>query len=275
MISVLIPSKNRPKEFKRFIESLLNTADKPESIEIILYLDESENLNYENHPQVRTVRGDLKVLSQMYNFCATSAKGDIWFLAADDIKCWTTSWDSSIISIYEQSFDPFRVIHGNDLSPNAQNFGTHFFIHRHWFETLGYIFPKNENIFASDLWMTNLAKIINKDVYLPTIVLEHLHPSWGKAPLDSVYLAKMAREHKHTKASKIDYSDVSLYTEAIISLKRSPNWIESIDSSPNLSSNFADVRFETSFWHRATNFLRWRYISLRIYSYKKSRRKSI
>ncbi len=275
MISVLIPSKNRPKEFKRFIESLLNTADKPESIEIILYLDESENLNYENHPQVRTMHGNLKILSQMYNLCATSAKGDIWFLAADDIKSWTTSWDSSVISIYEQSSDPFRVIHGNDLSPNAQNFGTHFFIHRLWFETLGYIFPKNENIFASDLWMTNLAKIINKDTYIPTIVMEHLHPSWGKAPLDSVYLDKMAREHTNTQATKINYSDVALYTEAIIALKRSPNWIESNVFARNLSLNFADDKFETSFWHRITNFLRWKYISLRIYSFKKSRGKSI
>lgn len=208
-ISICCPTRGRPENVHRLLDSIAGTASVPP--ELILYVDEDDN-EYcdEIYPSsVRMIRGPRQTLSNCWNECAKAATGDILMFAADDLVFKTKGWDRMVINTFESHPDKFIFVHGDDGRWGNQ-FGTHGFIHRKWYEAVGYLLPPYFVADYGDTWINDVANILGRRVYL-NFLTEHMHPLWGKAEMDQTHKERLVR------ASATDLK--GLYSELMPKLK--------------------------------------------------------
>jgi len=110
-ISILILTHNRPKLFKRCLNSIL--INLPSNIEILVNND-SNDIEYFNHNQIKYYKYQDKNLSNIYNFLFDKAKGEyIYFLEDDDYvnnNFWNIIQDKIVLNkdIYYMNFVPIN-----------------------------------------------------------------------------------------------------------------------------------------------------------------------
>jgi hypothetical protein len=161
-------------------------------VEVLVYADDDDPSDYEAKGCFRTVRGPRITLSDCWNRLADVAQGDILGMGADDIRFRTPAWDLRIRDMFDVFPDRICFVHGRD-GIHDEKLGTHGFISRRWFETLGYFtwpaFPAD----YADTWLHELAGRIGRRVYVPDLLIEHLHPIAGKAEWDQTHFERLAR----------------------------------------------------------------------------------
>lgn len=195
MISVLIPTRKRPNNIKRLYKSAVETADNPDDLEFILYVDNDDS-SYDNLDlPIKIIYGERIVLSQMWNECYKESKGDILMHAGDDIIFRTDSWDTMVKEAFAQYPDNIVFVYGNDGSPHNGKFGTHGFIHRKWAETVGYFVPPYFSSDYNDTWLNDVAKMIDRHQHI-AILTEHMHPDLKKAKLDVTHKERIERHQR-------------------------------------------------------------------------------
>jgi hypothetical protein len=192
MISIIVPTRKRPANFTRLVDSIINTVSDIQNIELLVYIDDDDN---ESIPalsvaaekiNINAVQGNKLIGSQMYNELSKVAKGDIIMFAADDIVFGTPNWDIIIQKEFDKVEDKILLVYGNDGFQNGR-IATHGFIHRHWMELLGYVLPPKLASAYTDEWVTDLAIRVGRCEYLPNLLVEHIHPATGKASTDETY----------------------------------------------------------------------------------------
>lgn len=192
MISILCPTRKRPKNFVRFVDSLLATASKSDELELLVYIDDDDEESIPALQQVaekintNAVQGNKLIGSQMYNELGKMAQGDIIFFGADDVAFRTPEWDSLVKHCFELFEDKIMFVYGEDGFQKGR-IGTHGFIHRYWMELLGYVLPPKLASAYTDEWVTELADRIGRKIYCSNLYIEHLHPAVGKATDDETY----------------------------------------------------------------------------------------
>jgi hypothetical protein len=190
-ISILLPTRGRPENVKRLLESIKTTAHKMP--EVVLYVDDDDP-SYDDFmaPEfAKIIRGPRKTLSDYYNECAKVASGEILMQAGDDIIFRTRWWDATVALAFESHPDKFIFVHGDD-GHFGDKFGTHGFLHRKWMETVGYLVPPYFSADWGDTWLNEVANKLGRRVYLP-FVTEHMHPLFGKAEWDKTHKERLAR----------------------------------------------------------------------------------
>jgi glycosyltransferase involved in cell wall biosynthesis len=142
MISILLPTRHRRDNIARLHQSIVDTAEHPEDIELIIAVDDDdasyEGLGFKSAPAVTWLNTQRKVLSEYWNECYGLAQGDILMHCGDDIVFQTKGWDTVVKDTFDLYDDKIVFVFGNDGSgPTAHDgrFGTHGFIHRKWVET--------------------------------------------------------------------------------------------------------------------------------------------
>jgi len=203
-ISVICPTRNRPERLRTFWQSAKDTASVMP--EFCTYIDEDDTLSVPvcRELGIKYRQGPPKVYTQNYNEAAVSATGSIFFDVADDFIFREKDWDLKVIAEFDKSEDKLIFVHGFDGTEGAEN-ATHFFVHRHWVETLGYLFPPYFRWANADVWMTRVAKMIGRQVYLNVILAEHMHLCQGKAKIDSTYAEASDRIRKYAWADIAGY----------------------------------------------------------------------
>jgi hypothetical protein len=83
-------------------------------------------------------------------------------------------------------------VHGDD-GVNGDKFAAFPVIHRKWVDTVGYFSPPGFPGDFCDTWLFDVANMIGRRKYLP-FTMEHMHVVFGKAPMDSTYREKFARD---------------------------------------------------------------------------------
>ena len=194
-----MPSRGRPLQLSRMIESALQTSNAPESIEFIVYAD-SDDSSMKNFSQLNTriIFGPKMSISRMTNTCYKNATGDILMYAADDIVFRTDSWDTKIIEAVKSANSDYLLVHGDDLGQKSKKIATHGFVSRKFADCLGYLLPPYFYADFCDTWLTSIANHSKSRIELKDLIIEHLHPSWGKANIDETYLAR-TREKRFWK----------------------------------------------------------------------------
>src|SRR5579863_1932545 len=96
-ISLLLPTRKRPKELRRMVESVRKTADS--EVEVVVYIDTDDELSvpvaqelglrYKVGPRIRKI-------TQAWNEILLLATGDIFQQTNDDIVFTTKGWDAII-----------------------------------------------------------------------------------------------------------------------------------------------------------------------------------
>lgn len=122
MISALLPTRGRPDSLRRSVQSLIDLADDPAAIEVMVALDADDP----HAPAAREVVSSLKIhayvwttqerygysqLHQYFNVLANLAQGDWLLLWNDDAAMMCQGWDSAIRELDE------RVIVADCWSP--------------------------------------------------------------------------------------------------------------------------------------------------------------
>lgn len=203
-ISVLLPSRQRPQQLVRMIDSILATAHFPEQIEVVVYVDDDDR-SYDgiDHPAIVTkwVSGPrsydgLVNLSIMWNLCYAASSGDIVMHCGDDIIFRTPGWDAVVRSAFESAEDKILFAFGDDGYQTGLNFGTHGFIHRKWVETVGYFVPPYFVSDYNDVFLNDVAKLIDRHLEIP-ILTEHMHWCAGKAEIDTNTAERLARHDEN------------------------------------------------------------------------------
>jgi len=193
MISLLIPTRNRPVKLGQVISSARMTASQPDDLEFCLYLDDDDPGNYKDlfgREDVKYKIGPRITLSAMWNECFKIATGDILMQGNDDIVFRTAGWDGLVRNAFQG--DKIRMVHGGDGGPRGEVFGPHPFISREWVETVGYFTPPYFSSDFGDSWINDLANRIGRRTYVP-ILVEHMHHFFGKAEMDQTTNERLAR----------------------------------------------------------------------------------
>ena len=213
-ISILCPTRGRPENVKRLIESLRETATVMP--EVVLYVDEDDIA-----PDVDAVivRGERITLSKCWNRCAEAATGEILMQCGDDVVFRTKGWDDEVRRAFAAFEDRLIFVHGDD-GVYQHRFGTHGFVHRKWIEAVGYFSPPYFSSDFGDTWLNEVANRINRRIYLPFLT-EHLHPLTGKAEWDKTHKERIERgkqdnvEKLYAELAPERMSDVQKLLDAI------------------------------------------------------------
>lgn len=198
-ISLLLPTRQRPNQLSRMVNSVIDTARHPELVEIVAYVDRDDpsydGVEFDiDHTWVRGPRSHdgLVNLSVMWNHCYASCEGDIVMHCGDDIVFRTPDWDVIVREAFDAVPDKVLFAFGQDGYQDGNNFGTHGFIHRKWVETVGYLFPPLFVSDYNDAFLNDVAKLIDRHREIP-IYTEHMHFCCGKAAIDQNTQERLAR----------------------------------------------------------------------------------
>lgn len=190
MISLLCPTRKRPDQLRRMVDSMKKTIH-GYSPQVVCYVDDDDR-SYDDFDgygrDVQFIYGPRIVLSNTWNKCAGKSIGDIFGQMNDDIIFKTPGWDHMVEEAFAASKDKILMVHGSDGSGKGTasgigQFAPHPFVHRRWFEVLGYFTPPFFSSDYGDTWINDLANGIGRREYLPFVV-EHMHFIFGKAVSD-------------------------------------------------------------------------------------------
>ncbi len=190
-ISILCPTRERPDQVIRLIESLLKNAREPEKLEILFYIDHDDQTfpNVDRYEDiVKVFQGPRTWISNAHNFLYSHSQGEIIMTAADDMVFRTLGWDSAVYAAFDSVPDKIILVYGNDLGTHAGKIATHGFFHRKWVEALGtWVQPGRGSLW--DLWSTENARKLGRLMYLEDLIIEHVHYRQSKVEVkfDNTY----------------------------------------------------------------------------------------
>lgn len=191
LISVLCPSRARPEKAAKMLESCLDTAVR--DVEVLFYLndDDAQRERYYYHSEeirnrfvgkdgkrVKYHSGTDNPAGYSWNQLAIRAKGDLLMLMGDDVEFQTVGWDERYREAAKQHPDGIYVISCSDGGRLAED-GTkaqgnpHPTVSRTWVGTLGYFVNPMFLHWYIDTWNVDLAKEVNRFIYLDDVVIEH------------------------------------------------------------------------------------------------------
>jgi glycosyltransferase involved in cell wall biosynthesis len=189
LISILIPTRNRPKNVKRVVSSAFATASKPSKIEFLFYVDEDDKSfpsGFTNE-KIKLISGPRIWISLALNVLYTRSRGEIIMYCGDDVVFRTKEWDDTIRNEFDKVPDKICLVHTNDGVLQSKDIARHGFLHRKWFKTLGSPFPALRGM-PNDLWCSETATVLKRMRYIDDVIIEHVHyRQGGKSKLDSTY----------------------------------------------------------------------------------------
>jgi hypothetical protein len=231
VISILLPSRKRPENLRRFLNSVRDTLRG--CCEVIVGLDDDDPTidayrdvaicyapDAAPFERVALRIGPQVILSEYWNILARLAMSDIFWLAEDDTVYLTPGWDQMVQQAFDECPDKVLHVHGADLPPYEETtFGNSGAVHRVWLETLGYV--QSPAYFCGDYgdsWRNDLANRIGRNKYLPFAV-EHKHPyKTGDPkfdmPVDDTYLERREREKVNDPKTVFDQTEAERIRDA-------------------------------------------------------------
>lgn len=198
MISLCCPTRGRPTQFAAMVASAHWTASYDLRVEVVAYLDDDDltasAYRSHSHPlPTRFVVGERCTLSDAWNRAAEQASGDVLMLAADDLRFRTKEWDviveGALRGVYE---DGIGVAYGRDGHADKR-MATHPFVTRRWTEVVGRFTAPYFVADYVDLWFHDVAERVDRLLYLPGLLVEHMHPAFGKGEWDLNHEERLAR----------------------------------------------------------------------------------
>src|SRR5208282_5424812 len=174
MISILLPTRKRPKKLERLVNSLRETS----SVfpEIVVYIDDDdlESLVKAEELKLKIVKGPrLRCLSNAWNKCYDNCTGDILVTCGDDVVFRTQNWDKMMEEKFESYLDHIVMVYGQDIIDNVPTPSvSHPVIHRRCVEIAGYFSPPLFR--GNDLWWRDVFVFLGRAINLP-FVMDHMH----------------------------------------------------------------------------------------------------
>lgn len=210
MISLLLPTRERPSKARAFLQTVVETADHLSQIEVIAAIDD-DDLETQKllspHPNLNFIKtiGPQTSMGSLNTRCLSKASGNIIMLVNDDILIRTKGWDTHFLNGAKRFLDDIYLMHTRDGCKD-RSFPLFPILSRRVCDLLQNPYP---NEFCGDCIDLHLFDIFlrlkdlgeNRILYLPEVLFEHIHFSVGKAPIDKTYLAR-----SHMKGNQVFYA---------------------------------------------------------------------
>ncbi len=193
-ISLLLPSRGRPKQLKRLFDSIRKKTSDLSNVEIFLYLDEDDAHNY-NLPNssinLKKIVGPRMTMGAYNTACLKRSTNDVVILLNDDMVIRTDGWDRIILDLHNNIGDGVYLAYANDLYKKSR-FCTIPILSRKTAELLLDPYPELYKGAFLDVHLFDIFKRLAKTgheriYYLDNVVFEHMHYRAGKADLDETY----------------------------------------------------------------------------------------
>jgi len=165
-ISLLCPTRGRPREFSRCIDSfLLNSCHEIETV--VLFDNEDKTRHrYPNMSITTAVSGPAEEHGtvQMWNTLAAWATGNYLMMINDDNIMETKGWDIKLLA--QIPADDMFVAWPNGQQAQCIN----PIVSRRWYETVGWFVPPGFKWFYADTALHSLGAWVGRLVYMPNVV---------------------------------------------------------------------------------------------------------
>lgn len=194
-ISIVCATRKRPERLRTMVTTAFDTASHPGSLSFSFYVDDDDV-----PPVMPAIISSLIVwtigprvpLSHAYNAACKESNGVIIHMSADDNVYKTRGWDDAVRAAFDKIPDRLALVYCRDGNQD-EKLATHPFLSRRWVDVLGYLEPPHFGGMYSDTWLHEIARHIGRLVYLPDVLIDHLHWSFGKAAMDETYFGVQAR----------------------------------------------------------------------------------
>jgi hypothetical protein len=193
--SLIVPTRNRAAQLRRFLDSIANTAARPETIEIVLVIDTDD-------AESAAVRHDMLTLKHvlvppgltmgslnMEGYRASA--GQYLMLLNDDVVARTPRWDRQALACIHRFPDDIVLVHVNDTLLR-DHLCTFPLLSRTFCELAGGVCPREYVRYRIDDHIEDVFNLLaflgyRRTVYLPDVVFEHFnavqHPQAGRVYL--------------------------------------------------------------------------------------------
>jgi hypothetical protein len=190
-MAILVPSRGRPGNVVELLDEIDSTATTEVTVLIGIDEDDPTGSDYLDrcieHPRVIMHVAPRMRLARWLDLLADRALGfgydHIGFMG-DDHRPRTEGWDSHV-SVALEHLGSGLVYTADGLQNDR--LPTSCFWTRDIIESLGFFCPPQlHHMFLDNFWL-QLALDLGRVKYLPTVMIEHMHPEAGKAQFDEVY----------------------------------------------------------------------------------------
>lgn len=180
----IIPSRGRPSQAREAAQSFLLTAVDP-ATRIVLVVDEDDPALPEYPADLTYVVPPTGNMVGALTLALPAIIGDATVIGmlGDDVRSRTQAWDATLSKWLESRPG---IAWGDDLNQSYRK-PSHWWISRPIVDEFGMAPSMLRHLYVDDYWlvMGQGARCLR---FFPDIVMEHLHPDVGKAPVDETYL---------------------------------------------------------------------------------------
>jgi len=200
-LSLLLPTRGRPKLLQRLFDSLAETTSRIERVEIVLYIDDDdESTRAVSHPSLqlrKLIKPPGEKMGRMNQMCYEASRGRFVMLMNDDVIFRTKAWDARVLDAFKRFPDDAALVYGNDLH-RQKSMATLPIVSRVLCNVLGGICPRDYLNVYIDVHLFDVFKKLAKlgchrTAYLEDVIFEHMHHEAGKSTVDATYMKKNER----------------------------------------------------------------------------------
>ena len=181
IFSIIVPTRGRPAELRRFLDSVKATTARLDTIEVILVIDADDKgtveLNYGEFPLKPIVVEPGLPMGALNMTGYEAAAGDYIMLLNDDVIVRTEHWDKKALAAFKSFTDGIVLVHVNDRI-FEEKLCTFPFLSRIYCEIAGGICPKDYVRYRIDDHIYNVFNLLAvmgklRILYLPDVIFEH------------------------------------------------------------------------------------------------------
>lgn len=221
---VIVPTRGRPENVVRLEQAIKDTRTTRADFLYVVDHDDPKAEEYVRmglnrliviHERLR-LGGTLNWAARKY----ADLYDAIGFMGDDHLPR-TPFWDLRVLDALDvETGQAPRVVYGNDLLQGA-NLPTAVFMHSRIIQALGYMVPPGMiHLYLDNFWK-ELGQSLNGLVYLPDVVIEHMHPVAGKADWDDRYAEVNAPDMDlGDKAKFQEYKESGVFASALDRVRR-------------------------------------------------------
>lgn len=207
-ISILVPSRERLNLKLTLISSIITSVENINDIEIVFGIDDDDPTKPivekidRAIPCVKIVNiqnnGKFIGINKIWNILAASTQAEIFGYIGDDMIFQTPGWDKMIKEEFNElncPKDNIKLVHCYDGHRTQDEISVNAFVHRKYYEVMGYFCREEFLINWSDQWMYQTFKAFNRVKYRPDIHIQHNHWVYGARKRDQVADRMLSDNH--------------------------------------------------------------------------------
>lgn len=185
-MTILVPSRGRPYNIQRLMNAWSETTTCDTRLLVLVDDDDSTLDEYKSIPDIDLQVGPRLRIGGTLNAVAPIEAKNCFAIGffGDDHLPRTKGWDERFLDKLREA--KMGIAWGNDLY-HGGNLPTAVAMTSNIVTTLGYfVMPGGVHLFLDNFWLA-IGRGLNSAHYLDDVVIEHMHPFFGKGIHDDTY----------------------------------------------------------------------------------------